>query len=73
MADQDSELDGTMADLDRGLDSTMIDLQEIFMVRWLIDCWLMAPEKSWCLVECPARWEPQEERVMNIAARFSLS
>jgi hypothetical protein len=38
------------------------------------DDWcLMAPEKSWCLVECPARWEPQEEGVMNIAARFSLS
>jgi hypothetical protein len=37
------------------------------------DCWLMAPEKSWCLVELPARWEPQEEGVMNIAARFSLS
>jgi hypothetical protein len=37
------------------------------------DCWLMAPEKSWCLVEWPARWEPQEEGVMNIAARFSLS
>jgi hypothetical protein len=33
----------------------------------------MAPEKSWCLVECPARWEPQEEGVMNTAARFSLS
>jgi hypothetical protein len=25
------------------------------------------------LVEWPARWEPQEEGVMNIAARFSLS
>jgi hypothetical protein len=37
------------------------------------DCWLMAPENSWCLVECPAHWEPQEEGVMNIAARFSLS
>jgi hypothetical protein len=34
---------------------------------------MMAPEKSWCLVECPARWEPQEEGVMNTAARFSLS
>jgi hypothetical protein len=33
----------------------------------------MAPEKSWCLVECPARWEPQEEGVMNTAARFFLS
>jgi hypothetical protein len=38
-----------------------------------LDCWLMAPEKSWCLVKCPARWEPQEEGVMNTAARFSLS
>jgi hypothetical protein len=37
------------------------------------DCWLMVPEKSWCLVECPARWEPQDEGVMNISARFSLS
>jgi hypothetical protein len=34
---------------------------------------MMAPEKSWCLVECPARWEPQEEGMMNTAARFSLS
>jgi hypothetical protein len=34
---------------------------------------MMAPEKSWCLVECPARWEPQEEGMMNIATRFSLS
>jgi hypothetical protein len=34
---------------------------------------MMAPEKSWCLVECPAHWEPQEEGVMNTAARFSLS
>jgi hypothetical protein len=34
---------------------------------------MMAPEKSWCLVECPARWEPQEEGVMSTAARFSLS
>jgi hypothetical protein len=39
----------------------------------IVDCWVMAPEKSWCLVECPARWEPQEEGMMNIAARFSLS
>jgi hypothetical protein len=38
-----------------------------------LDCWLMAPEKSWCLVECLARWEPQEEGVMNTAVRFSLS
>jgi hypothetical protein len=38
-----------------------------------LDCWLMLPEKSWCLVELPAHWEPQEEGVMNIAARFSLS
>jgi hypothetical protein len=34
---------------------------------------MMAPEKSWCLVESPARWEPQEEGVMNTAARFSLN
>jgi hypothetical protein len=34
---------------------------------------MMAPEKSWWLVECPARWEPQEEGMMNTAARFSLS
>jgi ribonuclease HI len=34
---------------------------------------MMAPEKSWCLVECPAHWEPQEEGMMNTAARFSLS
>jgi hypothetical protein len=34
---------------------------------------MMAPEKSWCLVECLARWEPQEEGVINTAARFSLS
>jgi hypothetical protein len=31
---------------------------------------MMAPEKSWCLVECPARWEPQEEGMMSIAASF---
>jgi hypothetical protein len=43
-----------------------------FLLRGLI-AGLMAPEKSWCLVECPARWEPQEEGVMNIAAKFSLS
>jgi hypothetical protein len=34
---------------------------------------MMAPEKSWCLVESPARWKPQEEGVMNTAARFSLN
>jgi hypothetical protein len=34
---------------------------------------IMAPEKSWCLVECPARWEPQEEGMMSTAARFSLN
>jgi hypothetical protein len=38
-----------------------------------LDCWLMTLEKSWCLVECPARWEPQEEGVMNTTARFFLS
>jgi hypothetical protein len=42
-------------------------------VRKELDCWLMAPENSWCLVEYPARWEPQEEGVMNTVARFSLS
>jgi hypothetical protein len=36
------------------------------------DCWDDGA-KSWCLAECPARWEPQEEGVMNTAARFSLS
>jgi hypothetical protein len=34
---------------------------------------MMAPEKSWCLVESPAHWKPQEEGVMNTAARFSLN
>jgi hypothetical protein len=34
---------------------------------------MMAPDKSWCLVEIPARWEPQEEGVMNTTARFSLN
>jgi hypothetical protein len=34
---------------------------------------MVVPEKSWCLVECPACWEPQEEGMMNTAARFSLS
>jgi hypothetical protein len=43
------------------------------IVILMTDCWVMALEKSWCLVECPARWEPQEEGVMNIAARSSLS
>jgi hypothetical protein len=28
---------------------------------------------TWLLVDWPARWEPQEEGVMNIAARFFLS
>jgi hypothetical protein len=40
---------------------------------WDVLAGMMAPEKSWCLVECPARWEPQEEGMMNTAARFSLS
>jgi hypothetical protein len=34
---------------------------------------MMAPEKSWRLVEYPARWEPQEEGMMSTAARFSLN
>jgi hypothetical protein len=65
-----SELDETKAsrpEFHRSFQRTEEELE------WGLIAGMMAPEKSWCLVECPARWEPQEEGVMNTAARFSLS
>jgi hypothetical protein len=50
-----------------------INTCEVYEQHRVLIAGMMAPEKSWCLVECPAHWEPQEEGVMNTAARFSLS
>jgi hypothetical protein len=30
---------------------TIINMQLKTILQWKTDCWLMAPEKSWCLVE----------------------
>jgi hypothetical protein len=53
----------------------LIHVKLVFQIilLWCVIAGMMAPEKSWCLVESLARWEPQEEGVMNTAARFSLS